>query len=112
MPTAASSRKPVVHFLRTYKFSAEEKDPIIDRIRTLMEDEGVNANQVHVASGVAATTIYNWLDGPTRRPQYATTVAVIRSMGYDFAIVRSSHKANGEWRASAPLILKRHQRGV
>lgn len=100
--------KPTVHFLRTYRFRKDEKDPIIDRIRTCMDDSGYDIARVAEESGLSYGTVYNWIDGKTRRPQYCTAVAAIRSMGYDLAVVPTTNKANGHaWAASAPKIIKR-----
>lgn len=100
--------KPIVSFLRTYRFRAQEKDPIIDRVRTCMEDTGTKLGDLAKQSGLSRTTIFNWMDGPTRRPQYATVCAAIRAMGFDFAIVPSKHKINGKsWSAEMPPMIRR-----
>jgi DNA-binding phage protein len=73
--------------LKLYKsYSFKDKDPMIDRLRTIVQDEGLKAAQVADLSGVSATTLYNWFDGPTLRPQFATIMAVTRSLGYDLQI--------------------------
>jgi len=105
---STSNKKPAVHFLRTYRFGDDQKDPIIDRIHTCMQDTGYDVARAARESGVSYGTIHNWIDGPTRRPQYATICAVVRCMGYDMALVPSTHKVNGHgWAASAPSIIKR-----
>jgi len=104
MPTAKNN------FLFTYKFNWRkgEQDPVVDRIRTCMEDTGYDTPRVARDSGVSYTTISNWMKGETMRPQYATVCAAIRAMGYDFAVVASSHKVNGHaWDAKAPAVIKR-----
>ena len=108
MAATTATKKPVIHFLRTYKFREEEKDPIIDRVHSCMEEVGASVMDVARGSGVSPTTLYNWFDGPTRRPQFATICAAIRSIGFDFAVVKSEHKVNGKpWDASMPPIIKR-----
>jgi DNA-binding phage protein len=62
----------------TYSFA--DKDPVIDRMRG-PADEYTYAELSRV-SGVSATTIYNWFEGPTRRPSYAAVIAVMRAMGF------------------------------
>ncbi|HEY2210293.1 MAG TPA: hypothetical protein VGH62_01495 [Bradyrhizobium sp.] len=74
-------RRSVLHLYRSYNFV--NKDPVIDGIRTMIQDEGLKQNQVHVLSGVAATTLHNWLDGPTQQPRFSTIAAVAASMGYN-----------------------------
>lgn len=100
--------KPKLHFYTTYRFRETEKDPIIDRVRTLMEDTGTSTMNLSRGSNLSPTTVYNWLDGPTRRPQYASICAAIRAMGYDFAIVPAKRQGNGKgWPATEPKIITR-----
>jgi transcriptional regulator with XRE-family HTH domain len=77
-------KKPVVpsrtiNVLRSYSFV--DKDPVIDVIRTLVQDSGNSYNKIHDASGVSTTTISNWFHGKTRRPTYACIMAVARAIG-------------------------------
>ena len=44
--------------------------------------EHLKAGAVHEISGVSASTIHNWFDGDTRRPNNATVMAVASSLGY------------------------------
>lgn len=69
-----------VHIYRTYRFI--DKDPIIDAVKTMVHDEHLKAGAVHEISGVSASTIHNWFDGDTRRPNNATVMAVASSLGY------------------------------
>jgi transcriptional regulator with XRE-family HTH domain len=69
-------------------YGFKEKDPIIDRMRTLIADEGVTYDDVHIKSGVAVSTLHNWFLGKTRRPQFATIMAVARGLGYDLTLTR------------------------
>lgn len=74
----------------SYSFRSTEKDPVIDRMRTLLADENVSYEDVHVKSGVSKNTLYQWFDGKTRRPQYATVMAVARSLGYDMVLTKTN----------------------
>ena len=106
--TATQAKKKPVHFLYTYKFRKGEQDPVVDRVRTCMEDTGYNVARVARDSGVSYGTISNWMNGTTMRPQYATVCAAIRAMGHDFAVVPSNHKVNGHaWDAKMPPVIKR-----
>jgi len=78
------------HQYISYAFKATEKDPVIDRMRTLLADENVSYEDVHVKSGVSKNTLYQWFDGKTRRPQYATVMAVARSLGYDMVLTKTN----------------------
>ena len=48
--------------------------PIIDKVRTLVQDEGLikKLQVVHEISGVATATLDNWFNGTTRKPQHVT----------------------------------------
>lgn len=67
---------------RTYSF--RDKDPIIDEVRTLVEEEGLlkKLNIVHELSGVSTSTLDNWFNGTTISPQNRTVSAVVTSLGY------------------------------
>lgn len=72
----------------TYKsYSFIDKDPIIDEIRTVYQDSGVNYAWVHEHSNVAVGTLVNWFSGTTKRPQAATINAVLRALGYKLGVV-------------------------
>jgi|SRR4051812_29081826 hypothetical protein len=73
---------------RTYSYI--DKNPVIDRVRTILQDEGVftRLGIVHELSGVSASTLYNWFHGDTRNPQHHTTAAVITSLGYSEQYVK------------------------
>lgn len=72
---------------RSYSF--KDKDPVIDRIRTMVKDEGLSYGEIHVISGVSDTTLRNWFDGETKKPQYATIAAVTSSLGYKQEFVKA-----------------------
>src|SRR3954466_13343137 len=71
---------------RSYNFV--DKDPVIDRMRTILKDEGLSYSEVHVLSGISDATMRNWFDGGTRRPQYATVAAFTSSLGYESQFVK------------------------
>ena len=79
--------KRTINMYKSYSF--KDKDPVIDRLRTIIQDEGVSYTEIEAMSGVTATTMWNWFTGPTKRPQFATVMAVARSLGYDMQIVKS-----------------------
>ena len=67
----------------TYKsYNFIGKDPIIDEIRTIVQDHGASYKDIHESSGVSTATLSSWFTGPTRKPQSATINAVLRSMGW------------------------------
>jgi DNA-binding phage protein len=95
--------------LQLYKsYSFREKDPIIDRMRTLVDEEADSMAQVSRDSGVSTATFRAWFRGTTRRPQYCTIAATARSLGFDFALVRSNQPfSNGKGKATEPDIIAR-----
>lgn len=74
----------------SYRFL--DKDPVIDEVRTIIQDEGVSLKYVELRSGVTTNTLRNWLSGPTLRPQYATVAAVARALDYDITFTKGKHK--------------------
>lgn len=64
---------------KSYNFI--DKDPIIDRMRTLHEDSGRTFREIRDDSGVSTSTMSAWFNGRTRRPQFATVSAFILSVG-------------------------------
>lgn len=75
-----------VSVYKTYRFM--DKDPVVDQLRTIFEDEHASYEKVSADSGISATTFYNWFHGKTKRPQHATVVACLRALGYDYKIVK------------------------
>lgn len=71
---------PRISLYRTYRFI--DKDPIVDALRTVMQQEHLKASEIHEISGVAKQTVDNWMTGETRRPQNVTACAVTSSLGY------------------------------
>jgi hypothetical protein len=72
-------------FVRVYRtYNYIDKNPVIDKVRTLIQDEGLikKLGVVHEISGVSTSTLDNWFNGTTRSPQHATIAAVITSLGY------------------------------
>jgi transcriptional regulator with XRE-family HTH domain len=79
--------KRTINAYKSYSF--KDKDPVIDRLRTIIQDESVSYAEIHAMSGVTQTTLWNWFSGSTKRPQFATVMAVARSLGYDMQIVKA-----------------------
>ncbi|MFL5655950.1 MAG: hypothetical protein ACJ8CB_17455 [Ktedonobacteraceae bacterium] len=73
-------KKGALRLYTSYNFV--DKDPVIDRVRTIVKREGATYKSIHSESNVSVSTLRNWFDGNTRRPQYATVMAVVRSLGY------------------------------
>ncbi len=86
---AKRKQAAVSRTINVYKsYSFKDKDPIIDRLRTVVEDSGQSYEDIHDASGVTTSTLYNWFSGSTRRPQFATINAVARALGHHLVFQR------------------------
>jgi transcriptional regulator with XRE-family HTH domain len=70
---------------KSYNFTT--KDPVIDRLRTIVKDEKLSYQEIHEASDVATSTMYGWFHGKTRRPTHAAVAAVAGALGYHFELV-------------------------
>jgi hypothetical protein len=73
---------------RTYRFV--DKNPVIDKVRTLLEDEGLmtDLNAAHEISGVGTATLRAWFFGDTKNPFHSTVAALTSSLGYEETFVR------------------------
>ena len=90
----------------TYKsYSFVDKDPIIDELRTIVQQHGATYKDIHEQSGVSASTLTAWFVGSTKKPQSATINAVLRSMGWKLAPVPFDTKAYVEPTAAPPKAL-------
>lgn len=71
---------------KSYRFM--DKDPIIDFMRTAVKDSGWSYQKLSEETGVSIGTFYNWFHGKTRKPQYATVMAVTRTLGYGVEFIK------------------------
>jgi hypothetical protein len=76
--------KSKLKIYRTYRFI--DKDPIIDKMRTVVEGSNATYLRIHELSGISTTTLTNWFHGDTRRPQFATLNAVARALDHELAL--------------------------
>jgi len=82
--TKKAKHRPALKLYKSYMFT--EKDPIIDVVRTIVEDSHRPFARIERDSGVTGQTLRNWFMGPTKRPQFATIAAVARALGHDIQI--------------------------
>lgn len=76
----------------TYKsYTFTDKDPMIDTIRTVIQDSGETLKKISEDSGVNAQTISKWLYGETKQPRAASVNAVLRALGYKLEVVAYSY---------------------
>jgi transcriptional regulator with XRE-family HTH domain len=64
-------------------YSFIDKDPVIDALRTAIQHEKATYAQIEQKSGVTDSTLRNWFEGKTKRPQYCTVAAVWKALGYE-----------------------------
>lgn len=88
---------------KTYRF--RDKDPMIDKLRTVLQAEYpgmrkngslINYGLAASHSGVSQSTLRNWFEGETRRPQFASMCATARGAGHDLVLVPTTGKAVAE----------------
>lgn len=70
----------------SYRF--KDHDPIIDYVDTLIGDAKIKRPHLAEISGVSATTLRNWSLRKTKRPQFATIAAVVRSLDAELVVRR------------------------
>lgn len=90
-----------INLYKSYSF--KDKDPVIDRLRTIIQDSGEKYSAVSDHSGVSVTTLYNWFDGETKKPQFCTVMAVARSLGYDVSFIKTEKNVH----AAKVIVFKR-----
>ena len=69
-----------------------DKDPIVDALRTICQDEKLTNYEAAAITGVSVTTFANWFEGPTQRPMNATSTQVAAALGY---VRRDELKSDG-----------------
>ena len=84
---ARHNGKRTIQMYKSYSF--REKDPIIDVIRTIVQINATTSNHtinyelqaISDDTRVSVACMRGWFSGPTRRPQFATVVTVMRHFG-------------------------------
>ena len=103
-------------FLRVYRtYNYIDKNPVIDKVRTLISDEGLikKLGIVHEISGVSTSTLDNWFNGTTKSPQHATIAAVITSLGYKESFVKDKDiDIEKERKVAADWLEKQEKKGA
>jgi hypothetical protein len=69
-------------------YNFRTKDPAIDGLRTLIQQEKGKLNRkalrdIETAGGASASAMHEWFFGKTRRPQNAGLEAAGRALGYE-----------------------------
>jgi hypothetical protein len=68
--------------LRTYRFT--DKDPVVDELRTLVNDVGLSRKLTIVATlaNLHPSTVRNLFHGDTKKPQNATVMGIATCTGH------------------------------
>ena len=82
-----NGKKGPLRLYRSYNFI--DKDPVIDRVRTIVQREGLKYKDIERLSTVKAQTLTSWFEGDTKRPQYAAIAAVTGALGYKTDFVKA-----------------------
>ena len=80
--------------MKTYRFGAKEKDPIIGIAQTCVEIyaslHGMSFNKamhkIAEASGVTYSCLNNWFYGDVRMPYFDTVVRVVHATGREVSV--------------------------
>lgn len=101
---------------RSYNFI--DKDPEIDKFRTIYQKEHIKENDLAVLAGLSASTVKNMFGGETKRPQHATFAKMAGAMGYEYGLQRDDApdyqtelpKAREEWKAHKEYLRKKREK--
>lgn len=78
------------HIYRNYSFL--NKDPVIDKMRTLVQDEGLKWHDAARIADMSPATLDNWFKGSTRRPQFSSIASLTHSLGYSMEFRKEGNK--------------------
>ena len=79
---------PVRDFKKDVGYRWQNRDPILDLVCALIDNEGWTPKRLEYACGVTAGTIRNWQVGKTRKPQAQTVKFVLAALGYSLSVMR------------------------
>lgn len=79
----------------TYRYINYAKDPFLEDIVGLIENDGRTYKQIADDSGVSDSTVRNWCNGKVYMPQRFTTEQVLRGMGKKMVISNVGTKEIG-----------------
>ncbi|UQR66248.1 helix-turn-helix domain-containing protein [Bradyrhizobium sp. C-145] len=86
MPNRIGHNSGTLWLTRSYNFI--DKDPEIDRFRTLYQRDRIKEADLAVLAGLSGSTVSNMFGGKTRRPQHATFAKMAGALGYKYDLVR------------------------
>jgi hypothetical protein len=80
-------------FINKYRcYNFKNKNPVIDKMRTALQDEGLFAKNkrklLHDLTGVSMSTYDGWFEGETLSPRHETIMATMSAIGYEEQFVK------------------------
>jgi transcriptional regulator with XRE-family HTH domain len=92
-----NSKRSILRASDSYLF--HDKHPLIDVIRTKMQDEGVTYETIRQKTGVSMGTLVRWFDGTTKNPHSVTLnqVAAFFGLKLNFTEVEMSERDRSLW---------------
>jgi hypothetical protein len=101
---------------RSYNFI--DKDPEIDKFRTIWQKEHIKESDLAVLSGLSVSTVKNMFGGQTRRPAHTTFGKMAAAMGYEYGLQREAKpnyekeipQARIEYREHKKKLARKRQR--
>ena len=82
----------------TYPFV--DSDPIMDVLTSVQERQGVSTKDVSKISKVSASTLNNWKNGRTKRPQFATVAAAAGALNLESLPLTAAGRAKLKGKAT------------
>jgi transcriptional regulator with XRE-family HTH domain len=82
--------------VRLYKTYEHRRDPVIDEVLQLLKRQDMTTKEAAEGSGVSTSTLRNWQNKKTRRPQSITVEAIGRAAGYKRTWTKMNSKKGEE----------------
>jgi hypothetical protein len=84
----------MARFIMSYRtYNWREKNPVIDKVRTILQDEGMYAknkrSMLSALTGCSTSTYDGWFEGETRDPRHTTVMATLSALGYEERFVKA-----------------------
>ena len=84
-PIRSPTRVLFTHY-PTYNFA--DHDPVLDVLKTAIDDVGIDIKDLAENSHVSRSTLRSWMNGNTISPRNMTLCAVAGALGYDYKLIK------------------------
>ncbi len=96
--TVTTKPRNLAHVKRDRGYRFTDRDPVLDEITRLITDSGLSIEAIvervtklsRGGATLAASTLRNWMNGKTRRPQNLTVTWTAFALGYERKFVKRS----------------------